>query len=87
MSPDAEPVQQSLLSWMFTALGFPYVVLLPLAGFLCFLLALIVVIRGKGPMARRAHTHRSCATTHWSLCVYSRRKSFLLGYCNEHGDT
>ena len=54
MSPDVEPVQQSLLNWMFTALGFPYVILLPLAGFLCFILALIVVIRGKGPLAAAA---------------------------------
>ena len=54
MSPDVEPVQQSLLSWMFTALGFPYLILLPLAGALCFFLALIVVIRGKGPMAAAA---------------------------------
>jgi len=52
--PDAEPVQQSLLNWMFTALGFPYVVLLPLAGLLCFLLALFVVLHGKGPMAAAA---------------------------------
>jgi len=52
--PDAQPVQQSLLSWMFTALGFPYVILLPLAGLLCFLLALIVVLRGTGPMAAAA---------------------------------
>jgi len=49
--PDAEPVRQSLLSWMFTALGFPYVVLLPAAGLVCFLLALIVVLRGRGPMS------------------------------------
>ena len=48
---DAEPVQRSLLSWMFTALGFPYVILLPLAGMLCFVLALVVILRGKGPMA------------------------------------
>ncbi len=52
--PDAEPVQQSLLSWMFTALGFPYVILLPLAGLLSFLLALVIVLRGKGPMAGAA---------------------------------
>lgn len=51
MAPDVEPVQQTLLGWMFTALGFPYVIVLPLAGFLCFLLALVVVLRGNGPMA------------------------------------
>jgi len=49
--PDAEPVQQTLLSWMFTALGFRYAILLPLAGLLSFLLALLIVLRGKGPMA------------------------------------
>ena len=52
--PDAQPVQQSLLSWMITALGFPYLVILPLAGLLCFLLAGFVVLRGKGPMAAAA---------------------------------
>ena len=52
--PDAEPVQQSLVSWGISALGLPYVVLLPLAGLLCFLLALIIVIRGKGAMAAAA---------------------------------
>jgi hypothetical protein len=51
MSPDAEAVQQSFVAWIFSSLGFPYVVLLPLAGLLCFLLALILVLRGKGPMA------------------------------------
>ena len=49
MSPNAVPVQQSYLSWMFAALG-PYALLLPLAGLLCFLLALVLVARGKGPM-------------------------------------
>lgn len=48
---EAEPVQKSLLLWMMEALGFPYLVLLPLAGALCFVLALVVVIRGRGPMA------------------------------------
>lgn len=36
---------------MFSALGLSYVILLPLAGLLCFVLALILVLRGKGPMA------------------------------------
>lgn len=49
--PDAEPVQQSILNWMIMALGYPYVILLPLAGLLSFLLALLIVLRGKGPMA------------------------------------
>ena len=51
MLPDVEQAQPSILSWIFTALGFPYALLLPLAGLFCFLLALIVVLRGKGPMA------------------------------------
>jgi hypothetical protein len=50
MSPSAEFVEQSYLSWMFTSLGV-YALLLPLAGLLCFLLALVIVVRGKGPMA------------------------------------
>ncbi len=48
--PESEPVQRSLLSWMINALGFPYVIVLPLAGLICFLLALTLVWRGKGPM-------------------------------------
>lgn len=48
--PETEPVQQSYLSWMINALG-PYGILLPLTGLMCFLLALILVLRGKGPMA------------------------------------
>ena len=51
---EAEPVRQSLFHWMFTSLGFPYLLLLPLAGLLSFLLALLVVIRGKGSMAGAA---------------------------------
>jgi hypothetical protein len=50
MSPNAEFVQQSYLGWMLTSLG-AYALLLPLAGLLCFLLALVLVVRGKGPMA------------------------------------
>ena len=46
-----QPVQQSFMNWILAALGFPYVIVLPLAGILCFSLALILVIRGKGPMA------------------------------------
>ena len=48
--PEAELVGQSYFSWMSNALG-PYAILLPLAGLICFLLALILVLRGKGPMA------------------------------------
>jgi hypothetical protein len=36
---------------MLQALGYEYALLLPLAALACFLLALVVVARGKGPMA------------------------------------
>lgn len=49
--PDPAPVQQSLLHWFLVSLGFRYAVLLSLAGFLSFVLALIIVLRGKGPFA------------------------------------
>lgn len=49
--PDAEPIRQSYLGWLFNALGLQYAILLPMAGLICFLLALILVLRGKGPMA------------------------------------
>jgi hypothetical protein len=45
---------QSLFGWMFSALGPLYMILLPLAGILSFLLALLVVTRGKGPIAGAA---------------------------------
>ncbi len=49
--PETEPVRQSLVSWMYNALGLQYSLLLSLAGLICFLLALILVLHGKGPMA------------------------------------
>jgi uncharacterized membrane protein len=49
-----EPVQQSILTWIFAALGLPYVILLSLAGLISFLLALLIVQRGKGSMAPAA---------------------------------
>ena len=51
MSPEVGPPQQSFLSWMLRALGYEYALLLPLAALVCFVLTLIVAIRGKGPMA------------------------------------
>jgi len=48
---DAEPVRQSFLSRLYNALGFQYAILLPLAGLSCFVLALFLVLRGKGFMA------------------------------------
>jgi len=48
--PEIEYVEQSLLSWIYTALGPLYLVLLLLAGFSSFLLALVIVTRGKSGM-------------------------------------
>lgn len=50
MTP-AEPIRQSFLGWLYYALGFQYAMILPLAGLICFVLALFLVMRGKGPMA------------------------------------
>jgi hypothetical protein len=51
MQPELGPVQQSFLSWIVTALGFKYAILLPVSALVGFVLTLIVVVRGKGPMA------------------------------------
>tara|TARA_R110002073_G_scaffold308333_6_gene478252 strand:+ start:3246 stop:3662 length:417 start_codon:yes stop_codon:yes gene_type:complete len=51
---EAEPIQQSLLHWIFVSLGPAYLVLLPLAAFLSFVVALMIVVRGKGAMAAAA---------------------------------
>ena len=54
MEFEPDPMRQSLLSWMLGALGWPYAILLLLAGLVSFLLALVIVLRGKGPMAAAA---------------------------------
>ncbi len=51
MQPELAPVQQSFLSWILTALGFKYAILLPVSALVGFVLTLIVAVRGKGPMA------------------------------------
>jgi len=52
MVQELEPVpQQSMLAWAFEALGIYYAALLPLAGLVSFLMVLLIVMRGKGPMA------------------------------------
>ena len=51
MQPELGPVQQSFSSWIFTALGFKYALLLPVSALVGFVLTLVVVVRGKGPMA------------------------------------
>jgi hypothetical protein len=49
--PGAEPARVAMLEWMFRMLGLFYGILLPLAGLVSFLLVLILLLRGKGPMA------------------------------------
>ncbi|TWT78651.1 hypothetical protein CA13_09590 [Planctomycetes bacterium CA13] len=48
---DTDPVQQSLLSWAISSLGPIYIILLPLSALLGFLCVLILLFRGRGPMA------------------------------------
>ncbi len=53
--PDVEPAaRQSFFDWIYLALGLQYTILLPLAGLISFVLALVLVLRGKGPMAAAA---------------------------------
>jgi hypothetical protein len=49
-----EPVQQSLLQFYYSALGLRYSVMLPLAAIVGFALVLLIVIRGRGPLASAA---------------------------------
>ncbi|EMI53427.1 hypothetical protein [Rhodopirellula sallentina] len=42
---------QSLLNWAMSALGTTYIVLLPLSALLSFVFVLILVYRGRGPLA------------------------------------
>jgi hypothetical protein len=51
MQPGSTPPQQSLLGWIVGALGYHYAILLPLSALVSFVLTLILVTRGKGPMA------------------------------------
>ncbi len=44
----------SLLAWIFNSLGFAYSVLLPLLAVVGFVLTLIIVLRGQGPLAAAA---------------------------------
>ena len=48
---EAAPANISYLQWMYQSLGVPYVFLLPLVGLICFILTLIIVLRGKGAMS------------------------------------
>jgi hypothetical protein len=52
MPPELGPAPaQSFLSWILVALGFKYAILLPASALLGFVLTLVIVARGKGPMA------------------------------------
>jgi hypothetical protein len=51
MQEEFAPTQQSLLQFVFEALGIRYTILLPLVALICFFLVVVVVIRGKGGMA------------------------------------
>jgi hypothetical protein len=44
-----ESTQKSMLVWLYYALGPLYLVLLPLAGLVSLIVALLLVVRGKGP--------------------------------------
>lgn len=48
---DMGPTPQSKLSWFFQSLGLFYSLSLPAVGLLAFVLTVIIVIRGKGPLA------------------------------------
>lgn len=54
MGDNLEPVRQSFLQWIFMALGLKYTLLLPLAAFVAFVLTLVILLRGRGPMAAAA---------------------------------
>ncbi|MGD9645444.1 MAG: hypothetical protein AB7U73_07015 [Pirellulales bacterium] len=49
-----EPVRQSLLHFYYSALGLQYSVLLPLAAMIGLALVLLIVMRGRGPLASAA---------------------------------
>ncbi len=48
------PAPESFLTWILRALGLRYSLLLPLAALVALLLTLVVLLRGKGPMAAGA---------------------------------
>lgn len=51
MQPELVPPRPSYLSWILTALGYKYSILLPLSALVGFVFTLIIVLRGKGSMA------------------------------------
>jgi hypothetical protein len=48
---ETDPIQQSLLGWAMSALGSTYIILLPLSALLSFVFVLVLLFRGRGPMA------------------------------------
>ncbi len=54
MNEMAEPVQQSYLMWMYSALGIKYALLLPASAASSFVVTLLLVVRGKGAFAAAA---------------------------------
>ena len=48
---DPDYAQQSMLSWVLSALGSTYTILLPLSALISFIAVLVLVFRGKTPMA------------------------------------
>ena len=54
MGDEFQPVRESYLHFVFTALGIKYSVLLSGAALVAFALTLVVLLRGKGPMAGAA---------------------------------
>jgi len=48
MNVAQQPGPQSMLQWVISSLGFPYAILLPMAGLLAFVLTMIYVLRGRG---------------------------------------
>ena len=58
---EVNPVSSSMLSWMLSALGPVYAILLPSVALVCFVFTLLIVIRGRGPMASAALVFVVCA--------------------------
>ncbi|WP_417849385.1 MotA/TolQ/ExbB proton channel family protein [Thalassoglobus sp.] len=55
MSPEITTVQQqTYLAWMIQSLGGPCLMLLLMSSFLSIIVSLVIVVRGKGPMATAA---------------------------------
>lgn len=49
MEFEIEIPRQSFASWILNSLGWEFAILLPLVGLLSFVMAIVVVMKGKGP--------------------------------------